>query len=105
MASLISDFSHAYEFVIIDTPPLLLAADAMTLSRVTDGILLVARPGIIDANRACAARDLLNVSHCNVLGLIVNGVIDNNEPNNNFYSPQTYFTPEIIPKKQQIKVF
>jgi capsular exopolysaccharide synthesis family protein len=79
MAALVEGFSSRYDFVIIDAPPLLLAANALTLSQMTDGILLVARPGVIDANSANAAREMLERSGHNVLGLVVNGIVDKNE--------------------------
>ncbi len=73
MASLIEYFSEHYDFVIIDAPPLVVAADALVLSKMTDGVLLVARPGVLDSNSADVAKDLLERSGQNVLGLVVNG--------------------------------
>jgi capsular exopolysaccharide synthesis family protein len=104
MATLIENFTSQYDFVIIDAPPLLLAPDAMTLSHMTDGILLVARPGLIDANSIRAAQDMLKRTSCHVLGLIINGVIAKNEADNLFYHPKEYFNPAKIPKKEQLKV-
>ncbi|MDF5721869.1 MAG: polysaccharide biosynthesis tyrosine autokinase [Rhizonema sp. PD37] len=94
MASLIDDFADQYDFVIIDAPPLLLAADALTLSHMTDGILLVARPGVIDSSSASAAKEMLESSDHNILGLLVNGIIEKNESNNYFYHPKEYFSAE-----------
>ncbi|OKH41534.1 lipopolysaccharide biosynthesis protein [Calothrix sp. HK-06] len=91
MASLIEGFSSQYDFVIIDAPPLLLAADALTLNQMTDGILLVARPGVIDSNSAHAAQDMLERSGHNVLGLVVNGIVDKNESSSYFSHAKEYF--------------
>jgi capsular exopolysaccharide synthesis family protein len=55
MNALVEHFSKTYDFVIVDTSPLLLVADALTLSKRSDGILLVARPGVIDRVSANAA--------------------------------------------------
>lgn len=104
MAALIDEFSSQYDFVIIDTPPLLVGADAVTVSQMTDGILLVARPGVIDYHNAHTAREMLKRSNSNVLGLLVNGIIEKNEPTNYFYSPQEYYSaPKTITKKERIK--
>ncbi len=97
MASLIEDFSHLYDFVIIDAPPLVLAADALTLGKMTDGVLLVARPGVVNSSSATAAKESLVRSGQNVLGLVVNGVIVENESDSYFYyvkedSPEGNFT-------------
>jgi len=94
MASLIEDFSSQYDFVIIDAPSLLLAADALTLSQMSDGILLVARPKILDSGSAIAAKETLEKSSYNVLGLVINGIIDKNELSSDFYHAQEYSTPK-----------
>ncbi|MCC5635520.1 polysaccharide biosynthesis tyrosine autokinase [Nostoc sp. CHAB 5844] len=99
MASLIKDFSQQYEYVIIDAPPLLLAADALTLSQMSDGILLVSRPGVIDSSSATAAQEMLSRSSHNVLGLVVNGIIDQNESSSYFYHAQQYFTSPESPRE------
>ncbi|MHC5851645.1 GumC family protein [Nostoc sp.] len=108
MASLIENFSsqYNYDFVIIDAPPLLLAADALTLSQMTDGILLVARPGVIDSNSATAAQEMLERSSHNVLGLVVNGLIDKNESSSYFNHAKEYFTYQDLKKevKQQKRI-
>jgi capsular exopolysaccharide synthesis family protein len=90
MANLIEHFSTIYDFVIIDTPPLVLGADALTLSKITDGVLLVARPGIVTFTNANAAKESLERSGQNVLGLVVNGVIVENEPDSYFYYAKEY---------------
>lgn len=94
MASLIKSFSEQYDFVIIDTPPLILAADALTLGTMTDGVLMVARPGVIDSTSAAAAKESLEHSGQNVLGLVVNGVILKNEPDSYFYYVKGYPSEE-----------
>ncbi|MBG1269806.1 GumC family protein [Nostoc sp. WHI] len=101
MASLIENFSsqYNYDFVIIDAPPLLLAADALTLSQMTDGILLVARPGVIDSNSANATQEMLERSNYNVLGLVVNGIIEKNESSSYMYHAHEYFKPRELTKE------
>lgn len=90
MASLIKDFSKNYNFIIIDSPPLLLVADALTLGKMTDGILLVVRPGVIDTASAVASKELLTQSGLDVLGMVVNGVILENEPDSYFRHAKAY---------------
>ncbi|HIK27006.1 MAG: polysaccharide biosynthesis tyrosine autokinase [Oscillatoriaceae bacterium SKW80] len=90
MASLIQEFCKNYNFIIIDSPPLLLVADALTLGKMSDGILFVVRPGVIDTASAGAAKQLLEQSGLNVLGLIVNGVVVENEPDSYFHHAKAY---------------
>lgn len=90
MAGLIETFSAQYDFVIIDAPPLVLGADALTLGKITDGILLVSRPGFVTNSGANAAKESLERSGQNVLGLVVNGVVVENEPDSYFYYDKEY---------------
>ncbi|MTJ08752.1 polysaccharide biosynthesis tyrosine autokinase [Anabaena sp. UHCC 0253] len=104
MATLIEEFSEEYDYVIIDTPPLLIGADALTLSQMTDGILLVARPGVVDYTSANTVKEMLKSPSYNVLGLLVNGVIEQNESSNYFYHAEEYYlNPEVVNKKDRIK--
>ncbi len=106
MAGLIEHFSTNYDFVIIDAPPLALGADALTLSKITDGVLLVARPGVVSFASATAAKESLERSGQNVLGLVVNSVIVENEPDSYFYyakeySEQKYSRQKVINPKSK----
>jgi polysaccharide biosynthesis transport protein len=83
MGELLEYARHKYDLIILDTPPILLVADVLTLSKDTDGILMVVRPGKIDGASAAASRELLEQSRQKVLGLVVNDVIAE-------YDPDTY---------------
>jgi capsular exopolysaccharide synthesis family protein len=98
MKSLIQEVSELYDFVIIDTPPVLVAAETLSIAKITDGILLVSRPGVIDGNSALAAQEKLKMAKANVLGLIVNGVIEKNETEDHFAAANDYFTDSQDPE-------
>ncbi|AFY57853.1 capsular exopolysaccharide biosynthesis protein [Rivularia sp. PCC 7116] len=91
MATLVKQFTHKYDFVIFDTPAVVGTADAAILSDLTDGILLVVRPGVVESDSANAARDYLNQSHQKVLGIVINGVDIKSEPKS-----YLYYTKEAI---------
>ncbi|HBW89744.1 MAG TPA: lipopolysaccharide biosynthesis protein, partial [Cyanobacteria bacterium UBA11149] len=99
MAFLVDDFAKTYDFVIFDTPPLVLTADAITLGKMTDGILLVSRPGVIDRVSASASNEFLVRSGQQVLGLVVNGVRIENEPDSYFHHAKIYYKGEEISGK------
>ena len=96
MASLIEYFAQNYHFVIIDAPPLVIAADALTLGKMTDGVLLVARPRVVDAVSATTSKELLERSGQNILGIVVNGVKLDNKSDRYFH----YYTKENLVKDQ-----
>jgi capsular exopolysaccharide synthesis family protein len=99
MVTLIEQFSKKYNFVIFDTPPLVLVADAITLGKMTDGMLLVSRPGVIDRVSAAASKGFLVQSNQKVLGLVVNGVNVQNEPDSYFHHAKTYYKEELTTSK------
>ncbi len=85
LAVLLEEFHQAYDYVLIDSPPLAVAADALLLGKMTDGILLVTRPGLVDSGSAQSAKDALERAGQKVLGLVINGVIPENEPDSYYY--------------------
>ncbi|MUG97002.1 polysaccharide biosynthesis tyrosine autokinase [Scytonema sp. UIC 10036] len=91
MTSLIQTFSETYDYIIIDTPPLVGTADAAVLGKMADGVLLVVRPGVVDSRSAMAAKSLIERSEANILGIVANAVKVKHEPNSYFYysNPRT----------------
>ena len=94
MASMLEAFKQAYEYVIIDSPPLLGLADTLTLGRISDGVLLAMRPGVVDINSIKAVKQLLSQSQSKqrILGLVANGIDDRNGPERYFYHNQEYIS-------------
>ena len=79
MANFLKQCSNNYDYVFIDTPALTLAADATTLSKMADGVVMVIRPGIADSTSSKLAKEYLDQSAQKVLGIVVNGVLPENE--------------------------
>lgn len=79
----IAAMGQRYDVVIFDTPALSGAADASTLGKLTDGMLLVVRP-TTDVEDLKATRSLLNLARPHVLGIVANGVAPIRNPNRYF---------------------
>jgi capsular exopolysaccharide synthesis family protein len=101
MALLLDHFSSSYDFAIVDTPSLNIAADAPILGRMADGVLLVVKPGEVNSTSAAFARGVLQQSGQNVLGIVVNGVVFDRDPYNYFYLPQERYAKDDIVKLKQ----
>jgi capsular exopolysaccharide synthesis family protein len=101
MSALIETASQTYDFVIVDAPPVLVAADALTLGKVADGVLMVVRPGVANTNTATTAKDMLKTSEQKVLGLVVNGVILENESDSYYYYVKDYYMEEDSTTRKQ----
>lgn len=81
---LIDELPGLFNWIIIDTPPLLFAADANLLSTLCHGLLLVVRIGstTIDA----VTRAMGSLCQNNILGIVVNGA-----HKSELYSKYTYY--------------
>ena len=74
MELLIEDLSQNYDIVLIDSPSLIGNLDTLNLGKIADGIILVARLGLLDHPRAKECQNLLEMTEQNVIGMVVNGV-------------------------------
>ncbi|MBO3460921.1 polysaccharide biosynthesis tyrosine autokinase [Aetokthonos hydrillicola Thurmond2011] len=82
MKSLIEEASQEYDLVIIDTPPISACADAATLSRQSDGLLVVTRPTVTVKEMLTKCVSELTKNRIPVLGVVVNGMTSTTE---NYY--------------------
>ncbi len=86
MGHLIEEWSDTYDLVIIDAPPITVAADATLLANNAGGLLFVLRPGIADKESVEYAQEMIAQSKIKVLGMVLNGVeIDKQKRYNSYY--------------------
>jgi capsular exopolysaccharide synthesis family protein len=71
-AELLRQLREKYDFVLVDTPPLLPVADARVIGRLSDGVILVVRADQTTREAAAAAHQRLADDGTPVLGLILN---------------------------------
>jgi Mrp family chromosome partitioning ATPase len=69
---LLADLSDRYDMVILDTPPVLAAADTSILGQLVDGAVIVIRAGQTDRADAQRAYAQLTLAKVRVLGAIFN---------------------------------
>lgn len=93
MAKLMAHLAQQYDYVILDSPPLIGAADAAVLGRMADGVLLIVRPRRVDSASALATKALLSRSGAEVLGFVANGVNVNNEHDDYVSHTRSTFDP------------
>jgi len=74
LAEAILELRKRFKFVVIDSPPVMAATDAVILSVQTDGVLLVVRSGETPKEAFTRTRDLLVSVKCNILGVVLNAV-------------------------------
>jgi len=70
----IAELRTKYKFIVIDSPPIMAATDAVILSVQADGVLLVVRSGETPKEAFTRTRDLLISVKSHLLGVVLNAV-------------------------------
>lgn len=73
-----------YDWVIVDSPPILAASDAALLGRQTDGVVFVVRAGDTDRGAAAHAIERLQKLDTRVVGAVLNEVDRTSSPEANY---------------------
>jgi capsular exopolysaccharide synthesis family protein len=71
LAMLLGQLTSVFDWIIVDSPPLLPLADTTVWARLTDGILLVAREG--KTEKGPLERGLEMIKKSDLLGVVLNG--------------------------------
>jgi len=88
LADAIAELRTKFKFIVIDTPPVMAATDAVILSVQADGVLLVVRSGETPKEAFTRTRDLLASVKCRLLGVVLNAV--NSSAPDYYYSYRYY---------------
>jgi polysaccharide biosynthesis transport protein len=79
LTEMMCELRKRYKFIVIDSPPIMAATDAVILSALVDGVLLVVRSGETPKEAFTRTRELLNSVNSRVLGVVLNAV-DSHSP-------------------------
>jgi polysaccharide biosynthesis transport protein len=88
MGEAIEELRKHFKFIVIDSPPIMAATDAVILSAVSDGVLLVVWSGETPKEAFTRSRELLAAVKGRLLGVILNGV-DSSAPD--YYYSYRYY--------------
>lgn len=88
MAEALEDLRQHYKFVVIDSPPIMAATDAVILSALTDGVVLVVWSNETPKEAFSRTRDLLAAVKGRLLGVVLNAV-DSGAPD--YYYSYRYY--------------
>ena len=84
MRAILTQLRQTYDFILLDTPPVIAVSDAAVLSSICDGILLVLHGQKTTTPSAHLALERLQAVRAPVLGVILNGV-DLGNPDYEYY--------------------
>jgi polysaccharide biosynthesis transport protein len=74
LKELLGSLRERYDYVLVDSPPLLAVTDPRVVAHHVDGVLLVLRLGRRSRPDAQVAKEALGAAGAGVLGVVVNGV-------------------------------
>jgi capsular exopolysaccharide synthesis family protein len=72
LGGVLSQLKRDYDVIVLDTPPVLVSADAATLAASSDGVILVVRAGQTDRGAAELAWQRVGAAGARVLGAVLN---------------------------------
>src|SRR5215831_3945286 len=74
LSDAVTELRAKFKFIVIDSPPIMAATDAVILSVQADGVLLVVRSGETPKEAFSRTCDLLTSVKCHLLGVVLNAV-------------------------------
>lgn len=72
--SLWAELLHTYDYVLIDSPPVLAVTDASILASQAEGVLMIVRSGSTRNDFARKAKEQLLTANANIIGTVINGM-------------------------------
>ncbi len=91
LRDLIDSLYPLYNFVVIDTPPLLGLADAAIASTQTDGVIMVVKSGKTSREATQHAKRILESLNSKVLGVVLNAIHESNLKYGYYHSYYHYY--------------
>jgi polysaccharide biosynthesis transport protein len=90
MQSLLRKCGDLYDYVVIDSPPILSVTDGVILARSADAVALVVRQGTSSKHVVRRARDLLIRAGAPITGIVLNAVDLNSPEYQGYYGQSGY---------------
>lgn len=85
MRNFIAEMKEQFDFIILDTPPVIAVTDAQILSTMADGVLLVVSSGQAEREAVERSKSLLVNVGANILGVVLNKVEINSRRGYGYY--------------------
>ena len=91
MAEVMTSLRDHYEYIVIDSAPVLPVSDSMVLSKLTDGVVVVANGSATPRQQVKNACARLEYARARILGLVLNKV-KIQSPDYHYYYHQDYYS-------------
>lgn len=95
MRRALKEFKSRYDYIILDSPPMLNMADASILAQLADATLIVVGYGETTREELQKAQQQLQMAKANLIGAVINGIPSHQNP----YGYYGYYQEEPVEKK------
>jgi capsular exopolysaccharide synthesis family protein len=84
---------QTFDFVILDSPPVLAVSDALFLSKCTEAVLFVVKPGAVDKTDAARSKERLEQVNAQLIGTVMN-LFDQKQHGSGYHPYASYYSSE-----------
>ncbi|NEW04721.1 CpsD/CapB family tyrosine-protein kinase [Paenibacillus sp. SYP-B3998] len=85
MSGLLEELKEKFDFILIDTPPVLAVSDAQIIATKCDGVILVVDAGRVKREVVLKAKSSLEFVKAHILGVVLNKISQKESVNPYFY--------------------
>jgi capsular exopolysaccharide synthesis family protein len=103
MRELLRELGDKFDYVLLDSPPVLAFSDGLVLSSLLDGVMLVVRAGDSSRGNELQAKIALERAGANILGVVVNG-LSSQQVDNIYYHSHYYGHGRALPVSEDYAV-
>lgn len=91
MKKVIAYFEEVYDYIILDTPPINVVSDALALTPIIDGVMIVIRQGETTHPDLKKAVSIFEYAKTNVIGIVMNSMYEKKRSyKNKYYKKYNY---------------
>ena len=90
MEALMTELRNAYDYIVVDLPPITAVSDALAISKLMDGVVMVVRDGVSDQQMLSEAMRQLEMVNARVLGFVYRDADASDKKYSRRYSKKYY---------------
>lgn len=90
MENLMAELRKDYDYIVVDLPPVTVVSDALAISKLIDGVVMVVREGVSDQQMLAEAMRQLDMVNARVLGFVYRNSDGGDKKYSHRYSKKYY---------------